>query len=283
MEEYLGTILSIDQQNTKRKEDAFSLNYDEDGNYLLNIYISDPITGNEKNIKNIIRKTLQYDGSYKGTYLRNQFSDYSLCEEEEKPVFSFCFTISKEGDLIDFCADKRKIAVDFEMTETDVVEVIEDEAPLFEYLAEINYLAEILYQKVNHGREFNTFGPKVRFDFLFPGQFIMLANAILTDMVMKLELPLIYSVTTTDEQINNKVEPNYFTSNPTKNKFGRYYAHFTSPLREFESLINLSVYNDFVLTKLDKHAYNHKFDFYNNITDGYIRIDDAKEHEKRYR
>lgn len=285
MDKYLGTVLAIDRDNTIIKDDAFSLNFDSSGNYLLNVYIADPITGNEENIYNLLSKTKNFTNEYQSIYLKKILSDYSLNEEEEKKIFCFGFKISKEGNVLDFNITKQKLSVDIEISESELIELIDEDAAIIDYLGEINELAELLFNISYNTKNYTEFDNNV-FDFAFPRQFSTLVNETLTKLLISKDMPIIYFVGTKEQKALNMIIPGYYTSEKIMSHFGEYYSPFTSPLRLPESLFNLFVLNECVFLRKQQEDINNE-----NIKeylDGYVRLCDQtnlsrkdKKHENR--
>ncbi|MBQ4583697.1 MAG: hypothetical protein IJA94_02285 [Bacilli bacterium] len=111
---YLGQILSIDKPGTKVREDAFSVDIDEKGNYIANIYISDPITNNQKIIDNITRLYMSNNGA-NSILIKDYFRNYGLSERNEKDCFCFSFVLDKNANILSFNTSKKKIQIDIEM------------------------------------------------------------------------------------------------------------------------------------------------------------------------
>lgn len=273
---YMGKILSIDENGTEVKDDAFSVDVDDENNYILKVYIADPITNNESLIEQITGLKLDFRDSNNTLSVKSAFRKYSLSEEEEKRCFCFEFKISQTGKLKELNYYKQNIMIDIEMTYDDVAEVISEGGELYEFFSVINELSDILYSKRNSGEVFKTYGYYVNYDFTFPREFNVLVNMILAEHFHANGIPLIYDVEEYDKY-KSHMKFWYYTSVPTKsvtekNPKGYYYGAFTSPLQNFEDLKNLEIFNDFMIKNYSEEEREKLIKIYTSQLRGYKKI-----------
>lgn len=261
--EGLGLILSVDNNNARKIDDAFSINFDDDGNYILDIYIADPISINEQKAFELIKENINRNKSNQTISLKRFFSNCSLSEREEKDSFDFRFVISKNGDIISFGVTEKKVLIDIEMTHDDVVDTIEEDSYLADYLAIAYSLGEKIAKKNTSKVCFDDNFEEMSFPFPFPKEFLKLLNITLLEKCTDFNLPLIYFDFSRDES-----NPSCFTSVRPVNC--DLYARFNSPLRCMDCLYNLMVFYEFIYcnrindTNLIKE--------YSKISDGYIDL-----------
>lgn len=266
--EGLGTILSIDNNFAKIKDDAFSIDFDENGNYILHVYIVDFITSRHYKVSEIIGEKLHCDPLNQKVILKNAFSSFSLSEREEKPVFDFKFVISKDIEVLSFEASKKKIMVDIEMTHDDVVDTVNEDSYLVDYLALAYDLGEKLAIKNKTEVDFSDDFEKMEFPFPFPKEFLKLLNITLLKQCRDNKLPLIYFVYAKNDKYFNEYNPCYYTSEISNES--DIYARFNSPIRCMDSLFNLVVYNDIVFSKSFDNI--DAISKYRNILDEYQNL-----------
>ena len=282
--DYFGKILSIDEAGTEIKDDAFSVDYDEFGNYILNVYVSNPYENIDELAEyfNKIRAKNSYVDSYS---IKSSLKECSLSEREEKDCFCFSFLIDKVGKVIDFTLLKRKIEIDIEMDRGDVFDTVEEEGALCDYLIFINGLSDLLYAQRNNGKEFVTYGKYIDYDITFPREFTFLVNQYIAEKFQQSQIPFIYDVKEY-ERYNYHSIGWYYTSTPTKSsssdgKIKYYYGAFTSPLQNYEDLKNLEILSAFLLQDNSKDEFESLKQKYNDELKDYIRLKEDKTEEYR--
>ena len=282
---YLGKILSIDYEGTKVKDDAFSVNYDKNGNYVLKVYIADPITNNQHQLDNITRLHNSSTGRLIST-MKEFFAEYGLSEAEEKRCFCFTFVVDVEQNILSFDVQKQLVQIDLELEYDDVFDTFDEENELAGYLYFCNEFAELLYKKRSNGREFNSYGNEYQYDLPFPREFITLVNYYLADMLNKLNIPFIYDVREATKKDYSDLMW-YYTSVPTKTHSVNceyYYGAFTSPIQDFEDLKDLEIFNNMIFLNPDEKEKEKLIDKYKRQLDGYIclkdKADDRYKHKR---
>ena len=280
MNYYEGNIITIHSSSTEVKSNAFSVELDNEKNYILRVYVADPITGNEKLIEKITKAKLELNDSGNTFSVKSNFRNYSLSETEEKPSFCFEFKISPNGKLLDFKYGKQNIMVDIEMTYDDVYDVLKEEGEFYEFLCTINELSDILYSKRNAGAQFERYGRYVDYNLTFPREFNVLVNMLLAEHFNSCNVPFIYDVEEYDKY-KNHMKFWYYTSTPTKtvtekNPYGYYYGAFTSPLKNFEDLKDLEIFNEFMIKQHTEEEFVGLRKKYALQLDGYKRAKEEK-------
>ena len=263
--EGLGTILSVDKDNAKIKDDAFSIDIDENGNYILHVFIADFISHRHIKASQLIENRLQSDSFNQAGILKTAFSDFSLSEREEKPVFDFKFVISKDIEVLSFEASKKNIMIDIEMTHSDVADTIDEDSYLIDYLALAYELGEKLATKNKSQVDFCDNFERMEFPFPFPKEFLKLLNITLMKQCLDNKLPLIFFVYAKNHKFYNEYKSCYFASEIDSES--DVYARFNSPIRSMDSLFNLMVYNDIVFNKNFDNI--DSIQKYRSIVDGY--------------
>lgn len=278
---YEGKIISIDPSITEVKDDAFSVELDEQENYILKLYIADPITNNEALIEQITGNKLNFEDSSNTFSVKSALRKYSLSSRQEQKCFCFEFKISPSGRLLKFYYGKQKVKIDYELTYDDVVDAIDQEEELYEFFCKISELSNVLYSKRNAGAEFQTYSSKIDYDFTFPREFTVLLNILLAEHFHSCYIPFIYDVEEYDKY-KNHMKFWYYTSTPTKtitekNLEGYYYGAFTSPLQNFEDLKNLEIFNDFMVKDYSDEERETLKKIYTSQLTGYKRMKEERQ------
>lgn len=270
---YLVDIISVDRKGTIVKDDAYSINIDEDNNYDLNVYIADPITDNKSSFYYMKTWLSNDEGEISMFSPKGALKKISLSERSEQNTFCFSFKINQSGDVIEFNIEKKKIRIDLELEYEDVFDAVDEESELCDYICLSNHLAEVLYSKRNNGKEFKGYTEDgAEYDLSFPREFNLLANRYLTKLIYNENVPLIYSVKEVSGY-KNKYEMWYYTSIPTKTIITKdYYGSFTSPLRKAEDFVNLKILNDVFIKSPSEREKKKLIDEYREYLDGYIRM-----------
>ncbi len=264
----LGLILSIDNNAAKIIDDAYSIDFDEEGNYILDIYISDPISQSELMVMNIINANINSEAFNQTGKLKKAFLNFSLSEREEKPVFDFRFKISKDGDILSFDTLKKYVMIDIEMTHDDVVDSINEDSYISDYLAIAYELGELIAEKNQEKVDFDDSFEKIKFPFPFPKEFLKLLNITLLEKCLEFDLPIIFFAVPRNRKKNTGYTPSYSTSEIPDDS--DVYARFNSPLRRIDCLYNLLVFNVFIYN----NQYNNEelLENYRSLIDGYVKL-----------
>ncbi len=261
--DWLGTKIAVDGNDTKVKDDAFSIGIDENNNYILNVYIADCISNNEENIKEILEKTYKAGSGFAEQLLKKKLGNYSLSEREEQLAFHFQFVLNQNFDILEFNINKEIIDLDGEYTRDEVLDDIREGALMSDYFYLANDIACGLYSKYGNDWDFdkNEMLP-------FPTIFLDITNKTLERILEAKDLPIIYNI------YNDSHDPmDYYYAAKLPDDETVHFAKFTAPLRMPENLINLFILNKFVLGK-DKNNFD-EIERVKRELDNYMRVSNA--------
>lgn len=126
-----ATVITIDPEDAKDFDDALSLEYDDDGNYILGVHIADVSyyvrEGSDLDREAYNRATSVYlvDGVIPMLPERLSNNLCSLRPDEDRPAYSVFMTISKRGVVKDYTIKETVIRSARRFTYEDVQNVIE--------------------------------------------------------------------------------------------------------------------------------------------------------------
>lgn len=143
--DWLGTKIAVDANNAKVKDDAFSIDIDENNNYILNVYIADCISNNEESIKRILEQTYKAGNGFVEQLLKKKLGNYSLSEREEQLAFHFQFVLNQNFDILEFNINKEIIDLDGEYTRDEVLDDIREGALMSDYFYLANDILPVDY------------------------------------------------------------------------------------------------------------------------------------------
>ncbi len=148
------TVVTIDPEDAKDFDDGLSLEYDNDGNYVLGVHIADVShyvkEGSHLDIEAFNRATSVYlvDGVIPMLPERLSNNLCSLRPDEDRPAYSVFMTISKRGVVKDYSIRETVIRSARRYTYEDVQQIIEDEdGENVDLILGLNKLMHILLRK----------------------------------------------------------------------------------------------------------------------------------------
>ncbi len=127
------TVITIDPEDAKDFDDGLSLEYDDDGNYLLGVHIADVShyvkEGSTLDNEAFHRATSVYlvDGVIPMLPERLSNNLCSLRPDEDRPAYSVFMTISKRGVVKDFSIQDTIIRSARRFTYEEVQEIIDEQ------------------------------------------------------------------------------------------------------------------------------------------------------------
>jgi len=148
------TVITIDPEDAKDFDDALSLEYDKDGNYLLGVHIADVSyyvkEGSDLDREAYKRGTSVYlvDGVIPMLPERLSNNLCSLRPDEDRPAYSVFMTISKRGVVKDYSIRETVIRSACRFTYEEVQQVIEaGEGEYADLILGLNKLIQTLLRK----------------------------------------------------------------------------------------------------------------------------------------
>ena len=173
---HLKTV-TIDSENSKDLDDAFSIECIDDNTYKLYIHISDVSHFIEFNSKLDLEARSRGTSTYLIDTVYNMFPDclsnniFSLNENEDKFTLSIIVDLNNDGDILDFSIVKAIIKSDRKLSYNYVQDIIDkkvtnEDTWLLELIDNANIIKNILYSKRKEKGvlEFNNTDLKIKLD-----------------------------------------------------------------------------------------------------------------------